>query len=470
MKILSVKNNKFNSVFEIELDDAQWKQAFNNTKKNIAKNVSIPGFRKGHVPQAKLDEMYPAEQIAYNTIQNRGFLNKVVEEIMQSQQFQDSDCLDSVKNIEIARMYSTKAPVLNVYFDLVPQVEGFGLKELKEIVLDPFKGRTITDEMAKSQIKMMIKNDAMISEKKDKTVAKGNIAVIDFKGFINDKPFPGGLGNNFELEIGSKSFIDNFEDKLIGCKKGDRKDVNVTFPKDYYVKDLAGKPAKFAVTIKDVKEIEYPELNKEYLAKFGTKATNEKELIAWLKDLVKQEDEMAYQTRALKVINEIIGKKAKLNYYPASLLEMHKNQIIQQYTEEGKRAGHKTLEKYKKYLKLDDQSFEQLLENSARSTLALTMVYDKLITELKLELTEADKDDYLDKLARYLGNKKEEAQKMYEARKEMIEPTILRDKLFKAMVKSCKQEAPKSEAEKPVQPKAPAKKAAKKPAAKTETK
>ncbi len=408
------------------------------TKKNLAKNIQIQGFRKGHVPQVEIDKRISPMDVAMRTLEKQQ--NQMVREILESKEFKDSDCIDSVNKMEVVKL--DPVPVIKVSFELVPKVTDFTLDDVYNIVLPPFKAPEVSDAMVKQQIKMMIKPDAMVSVKKDGVVAKGNIAVIDFKGFIDGKAFKGGEGKNFELEIGSKSFIDNFEDQLIGCKKGDKKDVNVTFPKDYGMKDYAGKPAKFEVEVKDVKEIEYPEINKDYCKKFGMDCDNMAQLEAHIKTLFTQEAELRYQDMALRIINDAISKKAKLDYYPQSLINMHKDQILRQYQQEANRAGFKTLEQYKKAIKVDDKKFEETLNTSAKSTLTVALVYEKLIEDYKLKVEPLDTKDYLSKLTRYLGDEKK-ANEMYEKNKEYANSNILRDKLFKKLIENCKKEEPK---------------------------
>lgn len=438
MKILSVKNNKTDATFEVELDAKSWKDSLAKTKKDLAKNIQIQGFRKGHVPQAEIDKRISKQEVAMRALEKQQ--NALIQAVIDSKEFKDSDCLDSVSRLEVVKLEPT--PIVKVSLELVPKVENFSAKDIKEISVPPFKAPDITDAMVNHQIKMMIKPDAMISAKKDGIVAKGNIAVIDFKGFIDGKAFKGGEGKNFELEIGSKSFIDNFEDQLVGCKKGDKKDVKVTFPKDYGMKDYAGKPAKFEVVVKDVKEIEYPEITKDYCKKFGMDCANQKELFEHIKNLFKQEAQMRYQDMAMRIINDAIAKKAKLSYYPNGLVAMHKNQIMRQYEQEAKRAGFRTLDQYKKAIGLDAKKFEEVLNGSAKTTLNVALAYEKLIEELKLKVSEADSKDYLDKLTRYVGDAKK-AKDMYEKNKEMAESNILRDKLFKKLVEEAKKEEPK---------------------------
>lgn len=125
----------------------------------------------------------------------------------------------------------------------------------------------VTDEQVDAQIKDMMGRDAkMVVAEEGAVIEKGDFAIIDFAGTVDGEPFSGGEGKGYPLEVGSNSFIPGFEDQLVGLSKGDSTDVEVTFPEDYFVKDLAGKEAIFKVNIQDVKRKELPELNDEYVA------------------------------------------------------------------------------------------------------------------------------------------------------------------------------------------------------------
>lgn len=439
MKILSIKSKDNSQVFEVEVDASFWKEEFAKTRKNIAKNISVQGFRKGHVPANIIDERVSPEQVAYQTLDKNQ--NKIITDIVHSKEFEKSDCLDSVSGLEIVKLSGDKAPVIKVSFELVPKVIGFKKEDVKNISIPPFKTKPLAQGLIDQQIKMMIKPDAMVSVKKG-AVAKGDIAVIDFTGFKDGKEFAGGKAKDYELEIGSKSFIDNFEDQLIGLKKGDKKDVKVSFPKDYHVKDLAGAPVKFEVVVKEVKTIEYPEINKQYLSKFKIDAKDRKGLEDYLKKLFAQENEMQYQEMAMRIIQAEIGKKAKLNYYPNGLIAMHKRQVLANYEQEAKNRGFKTLAAYRKALGMTDDSFNLVVNNSAKSLLDVSMVFENLIEACKLKVEEADKKEQLSRLTRYLGDEAK-AKEAYDKNKDYMDSVIIREKLFKKLIAEAKKEEPK---------------------------
>lgn len=440
MKILSTKREKNSTVFEIELDSKTWKESFAKEKKNIASNISIQGFRKGHVPANIIEERVSPDQVAYQTLER--MQNTIVNDLVKDKDFEKQDCLDVVNNLQIVKINGDKAPTLKVYFDNVPKSTGFDKDDVKNITISPFKPKDIPQAFIDQQIKTILRQDTMVYPKKEQVVAKGNMAVIDFVGFKDGKEFAGGKAQNYELEIGSKSFIDNFEDQLIGLKKGDKKEVKVSFPKDYHVKDLAGAPVKFDVTIKEVKEIEYPEITKEYLAKFKIDAHDRKSLEAYIKNLMKLEEQQQYNDASFKIIQEEIVKKAKLDYYPNSLMDMHKRQVMSNYEQEAKNRGYQTLAAYKKVLGLNEDSFNLIVSNSAKSVLTVSITLEKLIAQYKLKVEEADSKDYLGKLTRYLGDASK-AKEYFDKNKDYVNSVILREKLTKKMIADCKTKATK---------------------------
>lgn len=436
MKILSVKKENNAYAFAVELDFAAWKKEFAAAKSSIAKNIQIPGFRKGKVPAKLIDEKITPAQVAYQALEKNQ--TKYIEEIIKSKEFEKEDCIDSVCGLDVTKIDADKsAPQLVIKFDAVPKVLNFTAKDIKEIVVPEFKKPELPEAFIKSQAKAWLKQDAMIANK-DGAIAKGDIAVIDFKGFVDGKPFAGGEGKNYELEIGSKSFVDNFEDQLIGLKKGDKKDVNVTFPKDYQ-KDLAGKAAKFEVVVNNVKTIEYPEVNKEYLANKQIEGSTMADLEKHIAKIYTESDEYRYEEVAKNIIDTEIIKKTNLDFYPNNLLNSYAQRAIQLMLQQ---ARCKNVEQYKKQFNYDDAKFTRNVTEVAKNLLKISMVYENLIKEYNIEATKADFDEEIKLYTRYFKDAAQ-AQKLVDLKKDEVEQQILIKKLTKKMVAEAKKEDPK---------------------------
>ena len=297
------------------------------------------------------------------------------------------------------------------------------------------KQPNVSNEFVNQQIKLMTRNDAMISEKTN-PIENGDLVVIDFKGFVDNKPFKNGEGNNYELEIGSKTFIDNFEQQLIGLKVNDKKDINVTFPIDYNEKTLAGKNAKFNVTIKNIKKIVYPELSSEYLAKFKLPIKNKNELEEYIKNLTIEEAQHQYQENVMKIINDKISKDVKLSHYPQTLVNYYKQHIMQKYESEAQQAGYSNIEAYKKALNLSDEKFNQTLNELVISSLKISTFYEMLIDEYKITITNDDIKKYLEKLTLYFNDEKK-ANDTYKQNIDYSHSIIINHKLVEKIISEC---------------------------------
>lgn len=434
MKILSTKLDKNNVIFTVELDSNQWSNAYSSAKNVIAKNIQIPGFRKGHVPTNIIDDKVDPIAIGEKAINK--LQSKLIDSIIQTNEFKNSKCLDSCIGIQILKFDANhSSPQLNFTFELKPTIINFDAKDLKNISIPVFKQPDISDSFIEQQIKLMTRNDAMISAKTTK-IEMGDLAIIDFQGFIDDKPFENGSGTNYELEIGSKTFIDNFEQQLIGLKINDQKDINVTFPLDYNKKSLAGKKAIFKVNIKNVKKIQYPELTPEYLAKFKLPVKTKKQLEDHLKNLFFEEAQIHYQESVMKIVNDKINKDVKISYYPQTLMNYYRHHVLEKYESEARQAGYSNIDAYKKALNVSDEKFNQTLNESTISSLKLATVYEMLINEYKITVTDDDVKKHLVKLTQYFKDEKK-ANEVYKNNPNYVNSLIINQKLVNKIINEC---------------------------------
>ena len=235
---------------EAEKFDAAITKAYNKNKNRY----NIPGFRKGKVPMNMVKKFYGVE-VFYDDAVNFA-IDASYGEALNAENIRPVD----YPQIDIVELGEGKDLVYTATVTVYPEVE---LGDYKG--LDIKKPSYEVDEAeVEKQIKDMQEKNARMEVKTEGTVEKGDIAVIDFKGYIGETAFEGGEGHDYALEIGSGTFIDNFEDQLIGLAVGDKKDVNVTFPESYGKEELNGKAAKFEVEVKQIKVKELPELDDEF--------------------------------------------------------------------------------------------------------------------------------------------------------------------------------------------------------------
>lgn len=250
----------------IEVDAAAVDAAMEKSFQQVARRVNIPGFRRGKAPRATVERYVGKGAIMEGALD--ALLTPSYREALDQQ---DIDPI-AQPDIDIVEFEAGKPLRYTAVVTVKPEVElgqYTGLGVAREV-------REVTDEDVNKQIDALRERSAQLVPAAEGTeLAKGQFAVVDFEGFIDDVAFPGGKGENYTLEIGSGTFIPGFEDQLVGAKAGESRDVHVTFPEDYRAKDLAGKAARFAVTVKEIKVKELPALDDEFAKGLGSFQTVE---------------------------------------------------------------------------------------------------------------------------------------------------------------------------------------------------
>jgi len=291
------KINKANAVIKIELDNSIIDSQKEKVAKRLSKQVKVDGFRKGKVPVAIVKKMY-AETIEKEAVDD--LIKKEYEEALKELEIKQDDIIgepiftkfdrgEEKTEIEIKLSLKPEVVIEN-YEDLIPEVE------LPKV----------TDEEIDTKIAEYAK-EASEPVKVDKEVAeKGDIAVIDFIGYIDDKEMENGEANDYPLELGSNSFIPGFEDQVIDMKVGEEKEIKVTFPEEYQAKEIAGKEAKFKVTLKEIRAKEVPEIDDELAKKLLQK---EDATVETLKEEIKRELEMSKKAEAFAPKKEELVEK-----------------------------------------------------------------------------------------------------------------------------------------------------------------
>jgi trigger factor len=262
MKIIKKEEIKNEIKYIVESDAKIWKNAQELSYKALSKKLKLSGFRSGHVP-SEVAKKYISEQEVMNHS-----LKKTIDEnyrlLLQAKDFESEKVIEDALTVDIAEI-NPKFLRIVYAFEKFPDVTIGDYKKIKINYAEP----KIQSEDVEREITRYTKKDIMLVPKDTDIIAKGDMVNFDFKGFIDGKPFAGGEAKGHELEIGSNSFIPGFEEQMIGLKKDDKKTIEVTFPKDYHSKDLANKKAKFELVINDIKIIQKPELNDEYIARFA---------------------------------------------------------------------------------------------------------------------------------------------------------------------------------------------------------
>ena len=388
--------------FEVKVEADKFKEALTRAYKKNIKKFNVPGFRKGKVPMNVVKKYYGVEVLLEDAV-NFSIEGSYAEALKEN----NVRPVDFPK-VEVVQAEEGKDLIYTAEVIVYPEVE---LGEYKGLNVEK-KTYEVTEEEVSAKLKEMQEKNARV-EVKEGAIENGNIAVIDFKGFIDGVAFEGGEGHDYSLEIGSGSFIDNFEEQLVGAKAGDKVEVNVTFPESYGKEELNGKPAKFEVEVKEVKAKELPVLDDEF-----AKEVSEFETLEALKEDTTKKLEEANTARAEREYEEAILRSvvenAKMDI-PAVMVEQEIDRMVQNLAQRLQYQG-LTLEQYFQFTGTDAEKMREYMKENAEN---------KVKTELVLEaLQKAEKMEVLDE---ELKEKATEVSKLYGANDEKMVELLLQN-------------------------------------------
>ena len=355
--------------------------------KRAVKRVNAPGFRKGKLPRAVFNKMYGEEalyQDAVDYVLPRAY-TKAIDELEVSPL--------AMPDIDVKEISKEEGVKFEAVVTVKPNVE---LGEYKNLGLEK-DSVEVTDADVEERLDSLLSRQAewQIKEGESK---KGDIVVIDFKGFIGDEAFEGGEAKGYELELGSGAFIPGFEEQLEGKVAPVDTEVNVTFPENYQVADLAGKEAKFEVTVHDVKEKVLPELTDEFVKEFSKEAAS---TVAEYKEKLKEEiklekENLAEKSYSDKVISTAV-ENAKVSV-PEKLVEQEVNSMFEQFTGNLSRQG-LSFDLYEQFTGKGEADLKAAMKSDAENKIKTSFVLGEIAEVEKVEVTDADIDAEVKELA-----------------------------------------------------------------------
>ena len=226
---------------------------------------------------------------------------------------------------------------------------------------------------------------------KEGKVAKGDIAVIDFEGFKDGVAFPGGKGENYSLEIGSNTFIPGFEDQLIGMKKGEEKDINVTFPEDYHAEDLKGAPVVFKVKVNEIKEVVIPEIGKEFFEDLGMEGIDTLEALEkQVKENIKASKEHEVEDKYIDALLNKIAETTEVDI-PETMVNDETDRMVEQFAEQISMQGI-TLEQFFQFTNSNKDALKDQYHDEAIKRIKSRLIIEEIIKKEKIEVTDEDVD------------------------------------------------------------------------------
>ena len=355
--------------------------------KRAVKRVNAPGFRKGKLPRAVFNKMYGEEALFQDAVDFvlPAAYTKAIDELEVSPL--------AMPDIDVKEISKEEGVKFEAVVTVKPNVE---LGEYKNLGLEK-DSVEVTDADVEERLDSLLSRQAewQIKEGESK---KGDIVVIDFKGFIGDEAFEGGEAKGYELELGSGSFIPGFEEQLEGKVAPVDTEVNVTFPENYQVADLAGKAAKFEVTVHDVKEKVLPELTDEFVKEFSKEAAS---TVAEYKEKLKEEiklekENLAEKSYSDKVISTAV-ENAKVSV-PEKLVEQEVNSMFEQFTGNLSRQG-LSFDLYEQFTGKGEADLKAEMKSDAENKIKTSFVLGEIAEVEKVEVTEADIDAEVKELA-----------------------------------------------------------------------
>ena len=413
--------------FEVRVEAEKFTDALNKAYNKNKKNFNIPGFRKGKVPMAMVKKHYGVEVLfedAINTVISETYPKLVEENDLKPVDFPKVDVIEVGEGKDL--VYTAE---VTVYPEIeLGQYKGLSVKR---------KEAKVEDSEVESQLESMQAQNARIETKEEGSVEKGDIAVIDFKGFIDGVAFAGGEGHDYSLEIGSGSFIDNFEDQLIGMSVDEEKEVKVKFPENYGTEDLNGKEATFEVKVKEIKVKELPALDDEFakeVSEFNTLDELKADITSKLEESKKATFEREFEDELITAVIE----NSKMDI-PEVMVEKEIDNMVRDLEMRLNQQG-LSLDQYMQFTGNTEEKMRSYMKENADKKVKADLVLEAIAKAENIEATEEEVKEKATEIAKmYAGDEFEKmAEMLVQTQKAMIEREVVVGKTIKLLEDNCK--------------------------------
>lgn len=356
------------------------------------KDAKVDGFRKGHVPADVLEKKFKKE------IEGE-ILNHIISE--EYRKAVEENNLSPIADIKLEK-YENNEDNVEVVFT-IPVLPEINLGDYKSVKVEK-EALDVNDEKVNAEIEIMRSNAGKLKEVADDEAAKDkDVTNINFEGFIDGEAFDGGKAEGFDLTLGSKSFIDTFEDQIIGHKKGDEFDVNVTFPEEYHAENLKGKPAVFKVKVNSIKRKEEAELNEDLAKELGYDSVED--LKAKTKEnLIKREETRIENEYRGKVVDAVVDT---VNFeIPEAVVEREIQFQINRFAQQLQMQG-MSLNQYFEMTGQDIEKMRESIKESAEKSVKRDLVLTEIAKAENVQATEEEVNAELDRTALMYGMDRE---------------------------------------------------------------
>ncbi|MGJ9457122.1 trigger factor [Oceanobacillus sp. CF4.6] len=374
-----------------EVTSEEFDTALDQAFKKVAKDVQIPGFRKGKIPRGMFEKRFGVESLYQDAVD-------IVLPAAYTKAIDETGIFPIAQpEVDIDQIEKGKDLVFTATVEVKPEVT---LGDYKGLEVEE-QSVEVTDEDVTNEIEQLRERHAELVVKEEGKVENGDTAVIDFEGFLDGEAFDGGKGENHTLEIGSGQFIPGFEEKIIGKEAGEDTEIEVTFPEDYHAEDLAGKKAVFKVKIHELKSKELPELDDE----FAKDVDEEVESLEDLKKKKKEELEAQKKQNAENEKREVLIQKASDNTQvevPDAMVDTELEQMMREFEQQLQAQG-MTMEMYSQFSGQDEGALKEQMREDAAKRVKTNLTLEAIVAAENLEASEEDVKAELEKMASMYG-------------------------------------------------------------------
>lgn len=399
MKTNVEKLEKSMVALEVEVEVEKVKTAFDKAYRQLAKKVNIPGFRKGKAPK-NIIQSYYGKEVVYEDVAH-DLIETTYPEALNLEKL---DVVDKPE-VKVIKIEENEAFVYEAKVAVRPDVK---LGNYKDITVEK-REVEVTDEDVAAQLEKMRDVHAELKVVEDGEIQEEDHTVIDFKGYFDGEAFEGGEGSNYELKVGSKTFIPGFEEQLIGMKIGEEKDIVVTFPEDYHAEEYAGKEATFHVKVNEVKRKDLAPLDDDF-AKEVTDFDTLDELKVDLKKKIEDvEIEKADKEQKDQFAKEVLAQSEV--EIPGAMIRARIEEMMDTFSQQLEQQGTK-LEDYLEYTKTKRDDLKENFRETATESVKHDLVFTAIAEEEKIEIDKERLEEEIEKLAKAYQKDKEEMKMM----------------------------------------------------------
>ena len=412
---------KLNVTIEAEKFDEAIKKVYFKS----AKYFNIPGFRKGKAPM-NIVEKYYGKEIFYEDA-----FNEVVPEELEKAVEENKLEVVSRPDIDVTQIGKGQDLIFTAIFQTKPEAE---LGKYKGVEIKKIEYK-VTDEDVEHELGHMQEHNSRLISVEDRPVEKGDIANINFEGFVDGVAFEGGKAENHDLEIGSNTFIPGFEDQIIGMKIDEEKDIQVKFPDEYFSKDLAGKDATFKVKVNEIKKKELPTLDDEF-----AKDVSEFDTLKELKESIKKKQQEQNDERAKYETQDAVIKAVCENVtvdIPSGMVETETENMVKDMEQRLSYQGLR-LDQYLQMMGKTREEMQKEYEPQAIEAIKSRLAIEAVIKGEKIEVADIDVDEKIKEMAKNYGRENDEEFLKNENVRNYIKQGLESEKALEFLVENAK--------------------------------